>query len=188
MVTPTKAIDLLFEGNERYIKSETMHPSRSDERKDAIKEKNPIAAIFTCSDLKVAPEVMFDQGYGELYVIRNAGNVMGPIEMESLLFAAVSLETPVILMLGHKNCKAIQAVVDGTCDEFVSIGKVLRGALESAKSKDPQELTKMAGSLNALRMAEIVSSHPKMRDLINQNKLIIKAAFFDPHSGKVELL
>ncbi len=113
-VSPDQALQMLMEGNQRFVQGQVLHPSYSAEAKDKLLEQqNPIVAIVGCSDSRVPPELIFDRGLGELFVVRDAGNVVGPIEMDSVEFAAASLKVPLILVLGHQNCGAVKATLSG---------------------------------------------------------------------------
>ncbi len=104
----------LLEGNERYVRFESEHPNRSRERLlETAKEQKPFAVIVGCSDSRVAAEILFDQGIGDLFIVRVAGNVVGDIELASIRFAVEQLGVSLIFVLGHENCGAVQAVFTG---------------------------------------------------------------------------
>jgi len=113
----SRPLDRLLEGNKRYVSFESEHPNRSRERLlETAKEQNPFALIVGCSDSRVAAEILFDQGIGDLFIVRVAGNVVGPIELASIRFAVEQLGVSLIFVLGHENCGAVQAVFSGQGD------------------------------------------------------------------------
>ena len=103
-ITSQEAIERLKAGNERYVEDELEHPHRDSDRREALTSKqNPFAIIVGCSDSRVSPEILFDQGVGDLFVVRVAGNVIGPLELDSIDYAALYLGSVCILVMGHEN-------------------------------------------------------------------------------------
>ena len=112
-VTPDQALDRLILGNNEYIQSGT---SEFD-RKNVAESQHPFAIILTCSDSRVSPELIFNQLHvGSLFVVRNAGNIVGNTVLGSIEFAVKYLETPLIIVLGHERCGAITAAVNATLE------------------------------------------------------------------------
>src|SRR4051812_27215 len=112
--TPDAALQQLKEGNARFVADELKEatpPSR--QRKETAEKQKPIAIILTCADSRTAPEYIFDKGLGVLFVVRVAGNVGGPEVYASMEYAVGVLKTPLIVVLGHSNCGAVDAVVKG---------------------------------------------------------------------------
>ncbi len=111
---------MLLEGNARFVSGEPQRPRQSMEHRGALVEgQRPFATIFGCSDSRVAAEVVFDQGLGDLFVVRTAGHVVGPTELGSLEFGAHVLGIPLIVVLGHDSCGAVSStmrVVEKTTD------------------------------------------------------------------------
>jgi carbonic anhydrase len=100
----------LLEGNARYVDSDSNHPHQSRERLKEISDaQNPFAIVVSCSDSRLPPEIIFDQGLGDLFVIRTAGNVIGDYELASIEYAVLKLNCNVIVVMGHEKCGAIQA-------------------------------------------------------------------------------
>ena len=189
MVTPEKALELLLEGNARYISDKSIHPNRDKERRKSLAEKQaPFAIVLSCADSRVSPEILFDQGFGDLFVIRVAGNVIGPQVMESILFAAKYLAAPCILIIGHEKCGAIEAVIKDEIKDIESIAKQIKPSVDKARELQPEDLYETASKLNAKNMSELVSSHPTIKTLIDQSKVIVKPAYLDIVNGVVEIL
>ncbi len=117
--TDLSAIDRLIEGNKRYYNSHQVHPHQSKDRlKEISSGQHPFAVVVSCSDSRVPPEIIFDQGLGDLFVIRTAGNVIGDYELASIEYAVLKLNCKVIIVTGHENCGAIQYFVDQPIDSL----------------------------------------------------------------------
>lgn len=109
--TAEQALELLMEGNQRWVEGNLAHPNRStDRRQELAEEQAPFATVFSCIDSRVPAEIVFDCGLGDLAVVRTGGHVLdqGAV-MASLLFAAQKLRTPLVLVLGHQRCGAVTA-------------------------------------------------------------------------------
>jgi carbonic anhydrase len=110
--TADEALARLVEGNERFLRGEARFPTVQKELLAALaKEQRPYATILGCSDSRVPPELIFDAGFGELFIIRVAGNVISPEVMGTLQYAGVHLRTPLFVVLGHESCGAVGAAL-----------------------------------------------------------------------------
>lgn len=187
--TSAAALEELLRGNERFISNQPIHKNLSQEARESSKEgQTPFAAIVGCSDARVPPEIIFDQGLGDLFVIRDAGNVIGPIELDSVEFAAEKLQVPLVVVMGHENCGAIGAALKGPgyIPELEAIYPLIEPALKDcALSKDPMRL---AVECNAKHAANDLRSTPLLARLIQQGQLRIVAAYYDLGQGKVTIL
>jgi carbonic anhydrase len=111
-VTAKEALQRLIEGNERFLAGKARFPTvQKDVLAELAKNQRPYATIVGCSDSRVPPELVFDAGFGELFIVRVAGNVISPEVMGSLQYAAVHLKTPLFVVLGHEGCGAVQAAL-----------------------------------------------------------------------------
>lgn len=111
-LSPQEALKKLQEGNERFVSDKSLRclTDKEDRRKALVNNQKPFAIILGCSDSRVAPEILFDQGLGDLFIIRVAGNVLGSSEIDSITYAVKALLCPLIVVLGHENCGAVEAV------------------------------------------------------------------------------
>lgn len=110
--TAKEALQRLIDGNERFVAGKARFPTVQKELlAELAKSQRPYATIVGCSDSRVPPELLFDAGFGELFIIRVAGNVISPEVMGSLQYAAVHLKTPLFVVLGHEGCGAVQAAL-----------------------------------------------------------------------------
>lgn len=111
--TPATALRWLLEGNERFISGNRIHPHQDADRRTALAPaQRPFAVLFGCSDSRLAAEIIFDRGLGDLFVVRTAAHVVGPEVLGSIEYAVATLETPLIAVLGHDSCGAIAATLD----------------------------------------------------------------------------
>lgn len=115
--TPDAALRLLIEGNVRFNRGDRLHPHQdADHRQALAPEQRPFAVLFGCSDSRLAAEIIFDRGLGDLFVVRTAGHVIGPEVLGSIEYAVATLDTPLIAVLGHDSCGAIMAALDAVRD------------------------------------------------------------------------
>lgn len=111
--TPAAALQLLMDGNQRFITGDRLHPHQdADRRKALAPAQRPFAVVFGCADSRLAAEIIFDRGLGDLFVVRTAGHVVGPEVLGSIEYAVATLDTPLIAVLGHDSCGAIAATLD----------------------------------------------------------------------------
>jgi carbonic anhydrase len=110
---PAVALAWLLEGNERFITGNRLHPHQDADRRTALAPaQRPFAVLFGCSDSRLAAEIIFDRGLGDLFVVRTAGHVVGPEVLGSIEYAVATLDTSLIAVLGHDSCGAIAATLD----------------------------------------------------------------------------
>jgi carbonic anhydrase len=111
--TPDEALTFLLDGNERFVAGRAAHPNQDAERRAAaVNEQRPFAALFGCSDSRVAAEIVFDRGLGDLFVVRTAGHLVGAEVLASVEYAVAVLAAPLVVVLSHDSCGAIGAALD----------------------------------------------------------------------------
>lgn len=185
---PEKGLKQLMEGNSRYTQDEPLHPNRGKEQRDAVSLKqNPFAVIVGCSDSRAAPELIFDQGIGDLFVVRVAGNVIGPLELDSIEYSVVYLGSSVILVLGHENCGAVDAVINGKTKDIEAVAELLEPSAEKTKDVVKNRLYETTIQ-NALRMKQFLLKSPVIKKYVKRGKLQVYAGYYNFESGKVDLL
>lgn len=117
-LTPAQVWTEMLEGNARFVSGEPRHPRQDvDRRHEIAAEQRPRAALFGCSDSRLAAEIIFDEGLGDLFVIRNAGQVISDSVVGSLEYAVFALGVPLIVVLGHDACGAVRAAIDSTAPD-----------------------------------------------------------------------
>ncbi|MDM7830756.1 carbonic anhydrase [Cellulomonas edaphi] len=124
-LTPAEAWAALREGNERFVRGEMEHPSQSIERRAELSaEQHPFAVLFGCSDSRVAAEIIFDQGLGDLFVVRTAGHVLDTTVIGSIEYGVSVLGAPLVVVLGHDSCGAVAAATAALTDGDIPPGFV----------------------------------------------------------------
>lgn len=185
-----QALQLLVEGNQHFIKGELVHLFPLREAKDKmLEQQNPFAAIVGCSDSRVPPELIFDRGLGELFVVRDAGNVIGPIEMDSVEFAVASLKVPLVIVMGHQNCGAIKATLAGQSNvpELENIFPLIESALNKCDVAGDDRLVN-AIKCNVKKGVQTLKESPTIAPLLKQKKVKIIGAYYEIASGKVTII
>ncbi len=182
-------LDRLLEGNKRYVNDALEHPNRTSDRREALSSKQePFAIVVSCSDSRVAPTIVFDQGIGDIFVVRVAGNVIGPLGLDSIEFATLYLHSSTILVLGHENCGAVNAVIKGTTKDIESIARLIEPAVKKERKRDPSNLLESSVKANARNMKKYLEGRPVIKKLIASKKLDIYAGYYNLRTGAVEIL
>lgn len=199
MLTAQEALDRLKKGNQRFVAGETTHPRQltHSDRVEMAENQNPFAIVLGCSDSRVPSEMVFDQGLGDLFVIRVAGNIVAPSQVGSVEFAAERYDCAVVVVLGHSHCGAIQATIDTLMnpdqppsDNLMSIVNRVRPSVEILLQTDlKHDLCKLSShavrsnvfaSVNQLRHGSVV-----LESLIAKGKMIVVGAEYSLETGEV---
>lgn len=187
--TPDDALKRLMEGNNRFVNGTLLHPNTEIEvRKNNLSSQSPYAIIMGCSDSRVPPELVFDEGIGDLFVVRVAGNVVGPIEQDSIEYAALYLGSTLILVMGHESCGAVKAVLEKNTKDIEDIAILIQPAVTAAQNQGGANVLKNAIQKNAQNVARQLQTSPVLSRLIKDGKLRVVPAYYNLLSGKVELL
>lgn len=182
----TKALERLKQGNLRYVQDSMRNGDLTSSRRQTIvSNQNPFAVIVGCSDSRVPPEIVFDQGLGDLFIIRVAGNVVGDLELESILYAAKVLETPLIMVLGHQNCGAVNAVIKGNTDLISNIASLIKPAVDKAKDCKPPILNCVV-KYNVTDVVKKLLQDNYISKMVSEKKLNVVGAYYNLDSGIVE--
>lgn len=183
-VPAAEALRRLREGNRIYVEALDHERDLSPERIADLFEhgQRPFACVITCADSRVVPEHIFMAGLGELFVIRVAGNVVGPIEAASALYACEHLHTRLVLVLGHTHCGAIKAALDGEAGPVAAVTERIAEALGGIS--DPYE----ASVANARAAATELANIPELARLATEEGLEIRCAVYHTHCGVVDFL
>ncbi len=186
-ITPEAAINELLQGNKRFAGQRTKQPNRNVFRlREVAKGQTPFAAILGCADSRVPAEIVFDQGLGDLFVVRVAGNVATPEEIGSLEYGTLVLGAKVILVLGHERCGAVKATIDNqpVPGKIGTILGQIKPAVTASKGQAGDKL-KNATIMNIKNQIAILKKSPVVSDLITKGKLQIIGGFYDLDSGIV---
>jgi carbonic anhydrase len=185
--TTDSALNELLKGNKRFASQKTQGRNRSVFRlREVAKGQNPFAAILGCADSRVPSEIIFDQGLGDLFVVRVAGNVATPEEIGSLEFGTLVLGAKVLMVLGHERCGAVKAAIDNkpVPGKISAILDQIQPAVISTSKNSPDRLVEVTIANVKLQMATLKAS-PVIADLINTKKLKIVGAIYDLDTGLV---
>jgi carbonic anhydrase len=188
-MTAEEAKKKLMEGNERYVAGQTARRDIGEERRRDLADngQHPFALIVSCADSRVPPELVFDQGLGELFVVRTAGNVLDDIGMGSVEYGAEHLHIPLIVVLGHEHCGAVKATVD-------SRGEKVHGCIGSVVDKISRSLEKVRGEKdlyaacedeNIRTVAAEIKNNPIVAGLMSAGKVTVACAKYGITSGRV---
>ncbi len=124
-MTPAEALAELLAGNERFVAGASLHPNQdADHRAGLASAQTPFAVIFGCSDSRLAAEIIFDRGLGDVFVVRTAGYTLGAPVLGSIEYAVTVLRTPLVVVLGHNSCGAVQAALDAEASGIAPSGNI----------------------------------------------------------------
>lgn len=190
-ITAEEAFKKLKNGNERFVTMKLRHPGQTLERRiEGIVGQHPFAVILTCSDSRVAPEIIFDRGLGDLFEIRNAGNVLDDHVIGSIEYAVAHLGTPVVVIMGHQDCGAVKAAIQHI-KESTHIRSLVNAITPAVKmaSKQQGDLHDNASRNNVLLSVEKVKkSHPIIAKYVEEGKVQIVGAYYHIDTGVVEYI
>ena len=174
----------LLEGNGRFVAHSPAHPDGLPS--DAA--QHPLAVILSCSDSRVPPELIFDQGVGKLFVARVAGNTYDRLALESIEYAVVHLGTGLILVIGHDQCGAVTAAVKNYPDP--NAGPMLQNIYPAVRDTQKQSGDAVSNAIdaNAILIAKRLSKEPTLAKLIAAHELEILPARYSLATGKVRML
>jgi len=191
-VPPDEALARLMSGNARYAEGFAGHPNGDAPRRVAVAQtQRPFAVILACADSRVAPELIFDQGLGDLFVVREAGNVVDDHALGSIEYAVEHLHAPLIVVLGHERCGAIAAARDTAAAHAHAEGHIeslvaaIRPAVEATAGQDA-EATCRANVRNVVKALR--ASDPILGHAADGGKLEVVGAYYDLDTGTVTFL
>jgi carbonic anhydrase len=189
-MTPDAALRQLMAGNQRFVAQKRKSPNQDVVRLNEVAQgQKPYAAILGCADSRVPSEIVFDQGLGDLFVCRVAGNVATPEEIGSLEFGTAVLGTKVIVVMGHERCGAVDATIKGASvpGQIGSLLDAIRPSLARAKGL-PGDPLENACKANIAYQVEQLKKSPVLTDLITAGKLKIVGGYYDLDTGTVSLV
>ncbi len=196
---PDEVISWLKKGNTEFEKNENIkHAIDPKLRMELAKGQHPQAIILTCSDSRVSPELVFNKGLGDLFVIRVAGNVTDDAVLGSIEYSAEHLHTPLIVVMGHTNCGAIAAAVSDQKDDdahSASINNMVRTLTDKIQeavlfinAKEPDPIRNALVSNVEFNTTLLRNSHPTLSNMVKKHELKIVGAVYHLEDGKVEWL
>ena len=202
--TGQEALALLKQGNARYVDSLTSLDPLTQKRPELVSDQNPIAIILGCSDARVPVEIVFDQGLGDLFVIRVAGNVVAPSQIGSVEFSAEKFGTQLVVVLGHSHCGAVTACVETLInpDKYYSpnlqsivdrirpsVYNLHELATANGQDVDADELINRSIRANVrMSVSQLMHGSRALEDLNSSGQLLVVGAEYDLETGKVRFL
>lgn len=190
-VNAEQALNLLKEGNKRFVEGKSIRPHQTMDRiKELSTGQKPYAIIVGCSDSRVPSEIIFDQGLGDLFIVRTAGQVSSFASWGSVEFANAVLGAKLIVVIGHTKCGAVAAAckVPDVPGQIVTLINAIKPAAQLAKNQ-PGDLIENAVKINvAMQVQQLQNLEPVLTKAIQSGETKIVGAVYDLSSGKVEFL
>lgn len=195
-ITAENAQAQLEQGNQRCVEGKSAHGHDQEQwREKFLTKQKPFATVLGCSDSRVAPELLFDQGFGELFVIRVAGNIVDEDVVGSIQYAVEHLDNKLIVVLGHQNCGAVTAALSpqsqtqGEPEELDRLLNRIRPAIKDLpRDQDKKQLVAAAVEANALASAQQLRQVPSIARAIKEKEVKVVAAVYHIDSGKIKFL
>lgn len=189
-----EALERLLAGNQRYAANRSLPVNESSQRRGEVAQgQHPFATIFSCVDSRVPPELVFDRGLGDLFVIRTAGHVIDEAVLGSLEFGVAELQIPLLMVLGHAKCGAVKATleaVEHNAEAPASIDYLVKGikpAIELA-AEQPGDALDNAVNANVVLTVKRLQETPILAEAVAQGQLLIVGARYNLDTGTVEMI
>lgn len=193
ITTADEALQRLLDGNRRYSTNQAIHLNQTSPRRiEVAKAQHPFAIIFGCVDSRVPPEIIFDRGLGDLFVIRTAGHVIDRAALGSIEFGVVELGIPLIMVLGHERCGAVKATVESLEKQTEEPGqiemlvKAISPAVEQAKNQ-PGDLLENVVRVNVELTVNQLKASPVLAEAMGKGQLKIVGGRYDLDTGSITL-
>jgi carbonic anhydrase len=194
VLSPDAALDRLMNGNARYVDGSTRRHDFKNEREALSAGQNPFAAVLSCADSRIAPEFCFDSARGDVFVCRVAGNFASDDIIASMEFAVSVLNTPLIVVLGHEACGAIDATIksvkDGTTlpGHLPSLVSALRPAVETVQNEPDDMLANATRRNVVLNVEKLKTVEPILKSFVDDKKVRVVGGIYELTSGRVNFL
>ncbi|MDD3236646.1 MAG: carbonic anhydrase [Candidatus Gastranaerophilales bacterium] len=190
-ISAEEAMQKLINGNDRFVGQKFKHPDQTKERRqELLKGQMPFVAILSCSDSRVPPEIIFDQGLGDIFEIRNAGNVKDDQVIGSIEYAVVHCGVRLIVIMGHQDCGAVKATLSHNKESkyIESLTKDIEPAIDMAKCQKGDFTANVEKDHAILTVKRILAEDKTLKEYIKDEGLKIVPAYYHLDSGKVEFL
>lgn len=187
-----EALTKLKEGNARFVAMKSKHPDNNKKRRqEMLKGQHPFVVILSCSDSRVPPELIFDQGLGDIFEVRNAGNVLDEHTIGSIEYAVMHCGVKLIVVMGHQDCGAIAATLSGKYDTkyIKSLEDSIRPAVEDCKKQKLEVNSDNVVKAHVLQdINELMSQDTELVKYMQKNNIRIVPAYYHLDSGKVDFI
>ena len=188
---PDAVLAELKAGNEHHVSKKYLHPHQTAARqRELATGQHPHCALLTCADSRVAPEIVFDQGLGDVFDVRVAGNVAADADVASLEYAAEHLHVPLIVVMGHSHCGAVSAALEGGTlpGKLPDLMALIRPAVDQSAHEPGDRVANAVRDNVVLVVQQLMSAKPVLAELVETGKLRIVGAVYSLETGKVEWL
>lgn len=190
-VAPQTALDRLMQGNERFVEGKVTRPNQTVERRvEQSKGQKPFAIVVGCADSRVSPELVFDQGIGDLFVVRTAGNTVDRGMLGSIEFGVQVLGARLIVVKGHDKCGAVIAAVDKpkVSNNLQAVLNPIQGAIRTMNAEDQKNVEKATEANVKAVVKSLRDRSPALRQMIDKGELRVVGGVYKLESGKFELV
>lgn len=190
-MTSEQALETLMAGNLRYAALRQEYPRQSSyHRAQVLEGQNPFAVILGCSDSRVPSELIFDQGLGDLFIVRTAGHVVDDIALASIEFAVHSLNVPLVMVLGHSQCGAVTAAVGSKRmpGAIPHLTVRIQPAIAAVSNAEGDPVTNVTQTHSRLTAAYITAASPVITQAVEAGTVRIVPAFYDLETGRVTVV
>jgi carbonic anhydrase len=194
VLTPDASLQRLLKGNARYVEGLSKRHDFAHEREALVGGQNPYAGILSCADSRIAPEYAFDSGRGDLFVCRVAGNFASDEMVASLEYAVAVLSTPLMLVLGHDSCGAVDAAIKSLRDDkalpghLPSLVSAIAPAVKTASQQSGDTLANAIRQNVVDNVAKLKSATPILSAAVEQNKLKVVGGIYRLKDGRVDIV
>ncbi|GAA3692334.1 carbonic anhydrase [Nonomuraea antimicrobica] len=182
-------------GNGRWVTNALRHPDRDPTRRQLLAtSQQPYGAVLSCIDSRVPPELVFDTGLGDLYVMRSGGAAVGPVITGSIEYGPMTSGTPLIVVLGHQRCGAVSAVYKALREgeplpgNLQAITEALRPAYEQAVRESPADPAEAMAKAQVKLTADALRGNQDLAPLVTKGALAVVSAYYSLDTGEVEIL
>lgn len=189
--TPEQVLDALMAGNKRFVENRPTAPNQNYIRlQEVATGQKPLVSILSCADSRVPTAVIFDRGIGDLFVVRDAGNIATPEEIGSLEYGTAILGSKVVMVIGHEKCGAVKAALANKPlpGQIGSIVAAIQPAVDRANKNDSEEFYVDTIKKNVMLQVDKLNSSPLMYELVQSGKLKIVGAYYSLKTGEITLL
>lgn len=194
--TPAESIELMLEGNARFFTGRAQRPElNAFQRREQIALQTPYAVVLGCSDSRVPLEIVFDQGLGDIFAVRVAGNVVEPGTVGSIEYAIEHLDSHLIVVMGHESCGAVSAAMLPQAEQdrepeqvrFL-LGLIRPAVTDLPEIRDPKARMREAVIRNVVRQVETLSLNPTVRSAVAEGRVQVVGAYYELSSGAVDFI
>lgn len=187
--TPDQALAELKSGNQRFLDGKQINTNYKEEIEETKNDQHPHSLILSCLDSRIPPEIIFDQGIGNIFVARVAGNIEDPNVLGSMEFATKVKGTKLIVVMGHNKCGAVKGAIDNAdLGNLTQLVDQIKPAITGDKTDMDMMITKTAEKNVELTIADILSESMVISDLVKEGKVKIVGAFYDLTTGQVTFM